>query len=178
MTERAGAQPGHGWRDRFTASWVSFPSWSPAAPDRLFFVSADDGTTQGWWQDLATGRRHRLTSQAVGVEQVVPVPDGSGAAWWRDDVGDQHGSWVVTAVSDGSTHTLLPGLPPGWSEGLSMAAGTVAVGLADESSYRVYVAADGGPGRLVYQSDSPSGVGRAWETSAPRPSSARWSMTA
>ena len=136
------------WRQRFTARSVTFPTWSPQRPDRLYFLSDESGSTQGWVLDLASGRRSRLTDQVVGVESVVVTPDGSGAAWWSDDTGDENGAWVVSRADGSPATALLPALPPGWSQGLSMAAGVVAVGLADDRSYRIYVARRGRTPRL------------------------------
>ncbi len=151
------------WRQRFTAPFASFPQWAAPHPDRLFYVSDEGGSTQAWTLDRTSGARIRLTDQAVGVEQLVVVPDGSGAAWWSDDSGDENGAWVVTSVADGSTTPLLPSLPAGWSQGLSLEADQVAVAVADDTTYRIYVGARGEEPRLVYASDSPAGIGREWE---------------
>ena len=165
------------WRQRFTAATVSFPAWSPACPDRLWFTSDESGSTQGWVLDTRTGNRRQLTEQIVGVESLVVTPDGSAAAWWSDETGDENGAWVVSAADGAGHRRLLPDLPPGWSQGLSMAGTSVAVGLADEGSYRIYVSDTdsatvsdtdsathtAGPTRLVYESTSPAGIGREWE---------------
>jgi dipeptidyl aminopeptidase/acylaminoacyl peptidase len=153
------------WRQRFTAATVSFPAWSEARPDRLWFTSDESGSMQGWVLETGSGSRRQITDQTVGVESLVVTPDGSGAAWWSDDTGDENGAWVVTAADGSGQRRLLPDLPTGWSQGLSMAGTTVAVGLADEDSYRVYVSdtAAGAPTRLVYESTSPAGIGREWE---------------
>ncbi len=74
------------WRARYRAATVQFPTWSDARPDRLYFVSDEAGSTQGWLLDQARGRV-ALTAQAVGVESLVVLPDGSGVAWWCDDTG-------------------------------------------------------------------------------------------
>jgi dipeptidyl aminopeptidase/acylaminoacyl peptidase len=161
VTEVAAAD--QGWRQRFAAPTASFPTWSPQRPERLFYVSDEDGSAQGWVLDQTSGRRLRLTDQAVGVEALVVTPDGSGAAWWNDDSGDEFGGWVVTTADGATTSPLVDGLPGGWSLGLSMAADVVAVGLATADAYRVYASAAGERGRLLYESASPAGVGREWE---------------
>ena len=84
------------WRQRLAAPTVTFPTWSAHRPQRLFFISDDGGSTQGWVLERSTGDRVRLTGQTVGVESLVVLPDGSGAAWWTDDTGAEYGSWVVT----------------------------------------------------------------------------------
>ena len=153
------------WRARYRAATVQFPSWSAANADRLYFVSDEGGTTQVWMHDPVRGRV-ALTDQAVGVETFVVLPDGSGVTWWSDDTGDEHGAWVITRADDGATRPLVEGLPPGWGAGLSLAPGVAAIGIADDSGYRVVVAADGGPPRVVHESVDPAGVGREWETTA------------
>jgi dipeptidyl aminopeptidase/acylaminoacyl peptidase len=154
-----------GWEQRFTAPTVAFPCWAPALPDRLFFVSDEGGTTQVWMSDPALGRLP-LTDQVVGVETFVPLPDGSGVAWWSDETGDEHGRWVVTSATGRTVRPLVADLPQGWAQGLSLAVGTVAVGLADGTTYRVLVAVGDGPPRTVHESAQPAGIGREWETTA------------
>jgi dipeptidyl aminopeptidase/acylaminoacyl peptidase len=143
---------------------VSFPAWSAARPELLYFVSDASGSLQAWCHDLTDGRTTRLTDQAVGVESVTVLPDGSGIAWWSDDTGTENGQWVVTdADGSGPPRPLVPQLAHGWAQGLSVVAGTIAVGLADDTTYRVYVLAAGDQPRLVHESASPAGLGREWE---------------
>ncbi len=154
----------HGeWRQRFEAPSVSFPSWSPARPDLLYFVGDASGSVQAWCHDLSAGRSTQLTHQQVGVESVVVLPDGSGVAWWSDDTGAENGAWMVASADGSGPRPLVPQLPDGWAQGLSLAAGTIALGLADDTTYRVYVVAGDAPPRLVHESASPAGVGREWE---------------
>ena len=154
------------WRERFAATFVTFPSWSVRRPDTLFYVSDDDGTVQAWSFDLATGDRHQLTRQDVGVESVVVLPDGRGVAWWADDSGDENGAWMVTSVDGARTSRLVPALPPGWAQGLSLVDDVVALGLADDDGYRVHVVVGDAPPRQVFSSTQPAGIGREWETTA------------
>lgn len=144
---------------------MQLPTWSPAAPERLFFVSDEGGTTQVWMLDPERGRV-ALTDQPVGVEALVVLPDGSGAAWWSDETGDLHGSWMVTSAADGSVRPLVEGLPSGWGTGLSLAPGVAAIGLADDAVYRVVVVTDGSAPRVLHESTSPAGIGREWETTS------------
>jgi pimeloyl-ACP methyl ester carboxylesterase len=152
------------WRERLLAPTVGFPQWSAAAPHRLFFISEESGSPQIWTLDLAGGRRQRLTDQPVGVEELVVLPDGSGVAWWADDTGAGLGGWMVTEVDVATTRLLIPDLPPGWSQGLSLAHGVVAVGLGDDRGYRIMVASAGSAPRVLAESTSPLGLGREWET--------------
>ena len=151
------------WRQRFRASWVSFPSWSAQRPDLLYHVASAGGSTQLWCHDRTTGRSTQLTDQRVGVESLVVLPDGSGVAWWHDETGDEQGGWVVTDADGSGPRPLLAQVPAGWAQGLSLRAGTVALGLADDEAYRVLVATDGAPARTVFESSTPAGIGREWE---------------
>lgn len=166
----ASSHMGAAWADRFRAATVEFPSWSPARPDRLYFLSDEGGTTQVWMHDPDLGRV-ALTDQQLGVEAFVVLPDGSGITWWRDETGSEHGSWVVTLANDPTGAEVAPrrlvtGLPTGWGAGTSLAAGVVAVGLADDETYRVLVVAGESAPRVVYESALPAGIGREWETTA------------
>ncbi len=152
------------WRRRFLAAQVGFPAWSAQRPERLFHLGDGDGSTQLWCHDLASGRSSRLTDQAVGVESFVVLPDGSGAAWWSDDTGSEHGAWVVTDADGGAARPLLADVPAGWAQGLSLRPGAVALGLADDATYRVLVARGGEPAQVRYESARPAGLGREWES--------------
>ena len=154
---------GEGWRRRFAAPFVGFPRWSPQRPGTVYYIGDDHGSVQAWSLDLATGVRHELTHQGVGVESLVVLPDGSGIAWWSDDTGDENGAWQVTSADGGSTRPLVPSLPTGWAQGLSLAGDVVALGLADDTSYRVHVVVGGAAPRLVFESAAPAGIGREWE---------------
>ena len=102
------------WRQRFTAANVGFPQWSAARPDLLYFTSDEAGSTQGWVHDLASGRRTRLTDQPVGVESLVVTADGAGAAWWRDETGDENGAQRVAWTPTCSPKTWPDGSGPSW----------------------------------------------------------------
>jgi hypothetical protein len=145
------------WRDRFRLPVVGFPVSSPHTPQRLVFVSNEGGSTQVWTVDTTNGERRAVTDQRVGVEEFVLSPRGDAVAWWSDDSGDGNGAWVSTRLSDGATEPLLTGLGPGWSEGIAWSGETVAIALTDETTYRVYVGAPGGAGRLVAESTQPMG---------------------
>jgi dienelactone hydrolase len=146
-----------------TAASISFPLWSASRPQRLFFLSDQDGSTQGWSVDRAGGEPVRLTAQAVGVESLVVLPDGSGAAWWSDDTGSEHGRWVVTDSVSGTTVDLAPGKSAGWSQGLSMAASVVALAVASDNGYQILLGHRGSELREVFDSKRPAGIGRVWE---------------
>ena len=154
------------WRRRFLAPFTQFPRWSEQRPSRLVYIGNEGGSTQVWCLDLATGERRAVTSQRVGVEDVVLTPDGSGAVWWSDDSGDESGEWVVTYLDDGRVRPLLPSSLSGWSQGLALAGDTIAVALTDDTTYHLYVSIDDEPPRLAHESSRPFGLGREWETTS------------
>lgn len=149
------------WKQRYRATWIGLPRWSEAAPDRLAVISTESGVTQAWTIDLATGERRRASGEPVGVEHVLVAPDGR-VVWWRDAVGDERGRWVAAPFAGGEPEPLVPGVPEGWSMGVSFAPGLVALGLSDDDGYRAYVAPHGGAPRLVAEDEGPLGVGSAW----------------
>jgi len=147
-------------------TFTAFPSWSPQRPGRLFFVSDRTGSTQGWTADLPNGEPVQLTSQPVGVDSLVVLPDGSGVAWWTDDNGSEHGSWAVTDAVTKVTTALAPDLAAGWSQGMAMAGSTIAIALTDDYGYHIHVGRRGEKLRQVFRSQRPAGIGRVWEQTA------------
>ena len=153
------------WEQRLVAPTVSFPTWSAVAPERLFFTSSDGGVLQGWVLDLSTGDRRRLTEQAVGVETVVALPDGSGAVWWCDDTGDERGGWVATDVTSHGTTALFTGVPDGWNQGLALSPGLAVTAVSVEGSYSVWAQRpEDDEARCLLEVPFPVGLGREWET--------------
>jgi dipeptidyl aminopeptidase/acylaminoacyl peptidase len=151
------------WTHRFTHPTIEQLTWASDAPDRLGAVTTEDGSWQAWAWDLSTGTRRRVSDAGVGAEEVHVLPDGGGVVWWLDELGDEHGRWIRSPFSGEEDPTpLLQGVPSGWAMGVSLVPGGVAVGVATDDDYRVYVAADGAPAREVYRSAEPAGVGAEW----------------
>ncbi|HXF37737.1 MAG TPA: prolyl oligopeptidase family serine peptidase [Actinomycetota bacterium] len=148
------------WVRRFSAPEVRFPRWAIAAPDRLAAVSSADGSPQVW--SFGPGGPRRLSAEPIGVWEAHPTPDGRRVAWWRDATGDERGRWVAAPWEGGPAEELLPGVPEGWSMGLSFAPGVTAAAIADETGYAVHVAVDGRPPSELLRTDVPLGVGREW----------------
>lgn len=154
------------WEQRYTAARTGFPAWSDGAPDQLAMVSNRGGSWQAWAHDLATGAWRQASDEAVGVEDVRVLPDGR-IAWFQDDTGLETGRWIGQPFDGGHVTPVFPGLPTGWSLGMSMApTGRAAVGLEVGGDYRVYVVEADGSSRVVYRSDKACGVGGAWDPSA------------
>ena len=149
------------WKKRFSAPTVQQARWSPAAPDRLAVVSTESGGAQAWCWDLRTDER-RQASEGVGAEEAFITPDAAGVVWWLDALGDERGHWMRTPFDGGEPRPLLPGVPRGWAMGLSLVPGAIAVAVADDEEYVVYVSHDGGPARVVYRHTQPAGVGQEW----------------
>jgi dienelactone hydrolase len=147
------------WVRRFTAPQMSFPRWSPAAPDRCISISNESGIFQAWTWDAASGERRRASDEPVGVESAFTTPDGTHAVWWVDRTGDERGRWVIAPFAGGATRPLREDLPDAWGSGVSLADGVIAVGLSDEDHYSVWIARDGGPARPIAEQAEFLGVG-------------------
>ena len=150
------------WQRRYLAPSILQVRWATGRPERLGLVSTESGSSQAWLWDLATGERRQASDEGVGAEEVHVLPDGSGVAWWLDPNGDERGRWIVTPFEGGEPAPLLPDVPDGWSTGISLAGGAIAVGITTEHDSRVYVAAGGGPARERYRHERPAGVGREY----------------
>jgi dipeptidyl aminopeptidase/acylaminoacyl peptidase len=150
------------WQRRYLAPRITQIAWGAERPDRLGIVSTESGSYQAWAWDLTTGERRQVSHEGVGAEEVHVLPDGSGLVWWLDATGDERGHWLVSPFEGGEAVPLLPDVPDGWSTGLSIAAGAVAVGLSTDEDYRVYLSTLGGPAREVYRHARPAGVGREY----------------
>lgn len=162
---RMSASASPDWVRRYTATRLGFPSWSVGAPDHLALVSNRGGGWQAWAHDLADGSWRKASDARVGVEEVWIAPDGR-LVWLHDETGDETGIWVAQAFEGGPIAPLVPGLPAGWSTGLSFAGERVAAGLEVGGEYRIYVAEAGGDPRCVHRSATPCGVGAEWPSGA------------
>ncbi|MEP6476740.1 MAG: prolyl oligopeptidase family serine peptidase [Actinomycetota bacterium] len=150
------------WKRRYLAPRIDAVTWASQQPDRLGVISTEGSSSQAWAWDLSSGERRQISAEGVGAEEVHLLPDGSGVVWWLDPVGDERGRWLVTPFAGGAAEPLLPGVPDGWSGGLSLAGDTIAVGLVTDDDYRVLVSIDGEPARELYRHASPAGVGREY----------------
>ena len=150
------------WKRRFTAPRLYDFACAAQAPDRWAAVTNESGSWQAWSWDGRTGERIHVSTEGVGAEEVHLTPDGEGVVWWLDDTGDERGRWVVSPFRGGEDRPLLPDVPEGWAMGISLVPGSVAVGLATDEDYRVYVSRRGGPARPLYRHEQPAGVGAEW----------------
>ena len=149
------------WKLRYTATELGFPAWSNVSPDRIALVTNRGGASQVWTHDLADGTWRQVTDDPVGIEAVHVAPDGR-VVWWVDATGDERGHWVAAPFEGGEPQPFVTGVPDGWSMGISMIGPRVAVGLATDDDYRVYVADGDAAAVEVYRHDNPAGVGAEW----------------
>jgi dipeptidyl aminopeptidase/acylaminoacyl peptidase len=150
------------WKARFTAPAIEQVRWASGAPHRLAVVSTESGRAEAWSWDLATGERRAASHEGVGAEEALVLPDGSGVVWWYDELGDERGHWLVTPFGGGEPRPLIAGVPDGWAMGVSIVPGAVAVAIAEDDEYRVYVSRGGEDARLVYRHAQPAGLGQEW----------------
>lgn len=146
------------WIRRFRAARVSLPAWAHGAPERLSYATNASGVWQVWSWDRAADIHTQLTDKPTGVIGSSPTVDGSGVVWFDDHAGDEVGRFLVTPFGGGTPQPLVPDAPDGWSEGLSMRAGRIAVGVSDDAGFALFVA-DGDGTREVYRHTQPASVG-------------------
>jgi len=144
------------WERRFRAPILSFPAWADQDPDRLVVASSESGSYQLHAWDRRTGRRRQVTFDPVGVLEGRPTRDGSGVVWFRDETGDETGTFVVAPFDeDVAPEPLLAGLPKGWAEGLAIGRRRTVAAISTADDYSVWISDDGADVRLLVTSDQP-----------------------
>jgi dipeptidyl aminopeptidase/acylaminoacyl peptidase len=130
------------WEQRFRAPSMLFPRWAREAPERLTVVSNESGSHQVYAWDRARGARRRVTDHPIGVVDAQPTPDGEGVVWFHDETGSEVGRWVTEPFHGDARErrALLEGVPDGWSTGLAMGEGVIAMGVADDDGFTVWAA--------------------------------------
>ncbi|MGH3369837.1 MAG: TolB family protein, partial [Nocardioidaceae bacterium] len=130
---------------------ITYPDWSPAAPDRVAYESTESGVWQlhvAQLQDFGEGGqwvvRRRVTDHPVGVISGAWSPDGSEICWWQDETGDESGRWYAQPFEGGDSRLLLPELDRGWNEGFAWVPGMLAASISAHDGFAVYVSEDGG----------------------------------
>ncbi len=144
------------WERRFRAPILSFPAWADQDPDRLVVASSESGSYQLHAWDRRTGRRRQVTFDPVGVLEGRPTRDGSGVVWFRDETGDETGTFVIAPFDeDVAPEPLLAGLPKGWAEGLAIGRRRTVAAISTDDAYSVWVSDDGADVRPLVTSDQP-----------------------
>jgi len=144
------------WERRFRAPILSFPAWADGDPDRLVVASSESGSYQLHAWDRRTGRRRQVTFDPVGVLEGRPTRDGSGVIWFRDETGDETGSYVIAPFDeDLAAEPLLTGLPKGWAEGIAIGRRRTVAAISTDDEFSVWVSDDGTDVRLLVASDQP-----------------------
>jgi dipeptidyl aminopeptidase/acylaminoacyl peptidase len=146
------------WIRRFRAARVSLPTWGLHAPSHAAYATNASGVWQVTSWDLDSDTHVQLTDKRTGVLGGRPTPDGTGVVWFDDHAGDEVGRFVVSPFDGGEPAPLVPDLPEGWAEGLSLRGNRVAVGISDRDGFRIAIA-DGAGLRTVYAHAQPAGVG-------------------
>jgi dipeptidyl aminopeptidase/acylaminoacyl peptidase len=147
------------WERRFRAPAVTLPSWSPTAPDRFTFSSNESGTWQLYAWDPQAGLRRRVTDDPVGITDGTPTPDGSEVVWFHDAKGDEFGRHLVAPFESGGAEPFVQGVGDGWSAGIAMREGVVALALGDREGFAVYVSVDGEPAREIFRHEEIAVIG-------------------
>ncbi|CAN5145389.1 prolyl oligopeptidase family serine peptidase [soil metagenome] len=147
------------WIRRYQAARVTLPTWAETTPHRLSYGTNASGVWQLVSWDTTTDRQVTLTDKPTGVLGGQPTPDGAGVVWFDDRAGDEFGRYVRTPFGGGPADALVPGLSDGWSSGLSLRPGRLAVGVSSrDGGFGIHVADDAGV-RQVYGHAQPASVG-------------------
>ena len=144
------------WEQRFRTPILSFPAWADGDPDRLVIASTESGSYQLHAWDRRTGRRRQVTTDPVGVLEGRPTRDGTGVVWFRDETGDETGTFVIAPFDeDLAPEPLLPGLPKGWPDGLAIGRHRTVAAISTEAAFSVWVSDDGDDVRLLHTHAEP-----------------------
>ncbi len=144
------------WEQRFRSPVLSFPAWADGDPDRLVIASTESGSYQLHAWDRRTGRRRQVTTDPVGVLEGRPTRDGSGVVWFRDETGDETGTFVIAPFDeDVAPEPLLPGLPKGWPDGLAIGHRRTVAAISTGEQFSVWVSDDGDDVRLLHAHAEP-----------------------
>jgi dipeptidyl aminopeptidase/acylaminoacyl peptidase len=146
------------WERRFRGTTPSFPTWSRQAPDRLVFISNQDGDYQVYTYERGGPPPRRVSAVPIGVEDGAPSADGAEAVWFQDDTGDEQGRWVSAPFEGGSVEPLLD-LEPGWASGIALGLHTIVAGRSDRDGYAIHASVDGVPTRELYRHTEAAVVG-------------------
>ena len=139
------------WEARFRAPILSFPAWSPDAPDRLAIASTESGSYQLYAWDRGAATRRQVTRDPVGVLGGRPTRDGSGIVWFHDATGAESGQWVVARFDeDAPPRPLLEGVPEGWDEGLAIGRRRVVAAISTAERFSIWVSDAGAPARCLH----------------------------
>lgn len=149
------------WERRFRAPTVTFPWWSPDAPERLVVASNGTGSYQVYAWDRAAGTRRRVTDHPIGIPGGTPTADGSGVVWFHDATGDEFGRWMVEPFEGGEARPFLPGVSDGWPSGLAVGRGITVAGVGERDGFRVFGVEAGAPPRLLAEHSEQLQVGGA-----------------
>ena len=166
------------WEQRFRAARVDLPEWADDAPQRSLFVSNATGTYEVYAWDRATGAQRQVTSRANGTTEATLTPDGEWIWWFDDTDGDEFGIWrrqpftgpapAGPASADGQAgkqdEEAVPGLPPGYPQGLALGrpgSGVTAVVArsTDEEGSVLHLVRPGAAPVEVYRHRQTAGVG-------------------
>jgi hypothetical protein len=151
------------WEQRFRAPSPRFPTWSREAPDRLAFVSNEEGSDQVHVWDRTSGRRDRVTNEPVGVIHATVAWGGTHVAWFSDPTGSESGRWLAAPFEGGEPRPLLPGAPEGWPAGIAAGARRVAAVLATRTGFGLYVSEQGVPAREIVRTEEDISIGPSFE---------------
>lgn len=148
------------WRARFAAPRVSRPGWAEDAPQRSLYISNLGGVWEVYTWDRETDAHRQVTDRKNGTTHATLTPDGEHIWWFADTDGDEFGHWVSEPYAGGADPVpALPGTPDAYPAGLALGSKVVVLGTATDDGTTIWIARDGAPSEIVYQSEHDGGVG-------------------
>jgi pimeloyl-ACP methyl ester carboxylesterase len=139
------------WRRRLLAPQVGFPVWAREKPDRMVYGSSRSGKWEVYAVDRVAGTDRQITDRPSGTMRFAIEPDGE-RVWWFDDAeGNERGGWVVESFDGTTRHPASDRLPAAYDAGLVLGRGFALVGTSDDDGVAIWLLADGGPPRPLYQ---------------------------
>jgi dipeptidyl aminopeptidase/acylaminoacyl peptidase len=139
------------WIARFRTPTMGAPSWSRTAPDRIVLATTESGRSQLWAWDAASGERHRVTDEEVGVANGTVTAHGASVVWLRDETGSEAGRYVAAPFAGGPPRPLAAGLPVGWGEGIAHGRRVTVAAISDSDGFAVHAVDPDGTVRVLHR---------------------------
>jgi len=125
------------------------------------YVSSESGIYQLHSLDRATGARHQVTTEPVGLVGGEVSADGDWVVWHRDTTGDESGTFVTAPFSGGPAEPLIDGLPLAWDDGIALGTQRTIAAMSDREGFAIYLSEAGGRARLLRRSPESIEIGGA-----------------
>jgi dipeptidyl aminopeptidase/acylaminoacyl peptidase len=146
------------WKKRFRASSIIWAALAKNNPARGLVCTNKDGIYQLYAWDVPTGSLKQLTDLPAGLYIGMISSDGRHVYYHQDEQGNEIGHYLRVPFEGGEPDDVTPDMPPYASFNIMQSkAGNVSGFMAaGQAGHQVFVMADGGAPRLLYQSERSS----------------------